>query len=64
VIIILEWEKAWSGLIWLRIGTSDGSSVNISHKEFVFSRVVGGGVLSFHRKKPVSYRVLKTCKLV
>jgi hypothetical protein len=39
------------------------SSVNISHKEFVFSRVVGGGVLSSHHKKPVSYIVLKTCKL-
>jgi hypothetical protein len=66
--------KAWTGLIWLRIGTSDGSFVHISHKEFVFSRVVGGGVvfsrvfgggvLSFHHKKPVSYGVLKTCKLV
>jgi len=56
--------KAWTGLIWLRIGTSDGLSVHISHKEFVLSRVVGGGVLSFHHKKPVSYRVLNTCKLV
>ena len=38
--------------------------MNTSCKEFVFGRVAGGGVLSFHHKKRVSFRVVKTCKLV